>query len=76
MKMTHLSSSLCPVLLTAGIALGAPMLAEASMTRIEIVRVEKPTFGGTSFGAVGQYEKLVGRAFGEVDPSDARKHAG
>src|SRR5262249_24121717 len=45
-------------------------LAEARITRIEITRVESPTFGGASFGDVGQYEKLVGRAFGEVDPAD------
>ena len=44
--------------------------AEARITRIEITRVEAPTFGGASFGAVGQYDKLVGRAFGEVDPRD------
>jgi hypothetical protein len=29
-----------------------------------------PTFGGTSFGAVGQYEKLRGTATGELDPLD------
>lgn len=49
-----------------------PVVADARITRIEITRVESPTFGGTSFGAVGPYEKLVGRAFGEVDPSDPR----
>jgi Alpha/beta hydrolase domain len=27
-----------------------------------------PTFGGLSFGGVGQYEKLRGRAFGELEP--------
>ena len=47
-------------------------LAEADITRIVIARVESPTFEGVSFGAVGQYEKLVGRAFGEVDPHDPR----
>ena len=30
------------------------------------------TFEGISFGKTGQYEKLVGRAFGEVDPNDPR----
>jgi hypothetical protein len=54
-----------------GIALGAPR-ADASITRIEITRVESPTFEGASFGEVGQYEKIVGRAFGEVDPNDSR----
>ena len=47
-------------------------LVEADITRIVITRVESPTFEGVSFGAVGQCEKLVGRAFGEVDPDDPR----
>jgi len=45
-----------------------PALAEARITRIEITRVESPTFEGRTFGDVGQYEKLVGVAHGEVDP--------
>ena len=52
--------------------LATPLLAEAHITRIDIIRVESPTFEGTSFGEVGPYEKLVGRAFGEVDPRDPR----
>ncbi len=48
------------------------MVAAARITRIQITRVVSPTFEGTSFGSVGQYEKLVGRAFGEVDPTDPR----
>ena len=52
--------------------LGWSALAEAHITRIDITRVESPTFGGTSFGEVGPYEKVVGRAFGEVDPRDPR----
>ncbi len=46
--------------------------AEARITRIDITSVESPTFGGTSFGSAGAYEKLRGKAFGEVDPADAR----
>ncbi len=46
--------------------------AQARIVRIQITRVESPTFEGRSFGDVGQYEKLVGRAFGEVDPADPR----
>jgi len=42
----------------------------ARVVRIEITRIESPTFEGMSFGAVGQYEKLVGRVYGQVDPSD------
>jgi hypothetical protein len=58
------------------LALGAAVLgstgAQARITRIEVKRVEQPTFEGRSFGTVGTYEKLVGRAFGEVDPNDPR----
>src|SRR5579872_1341576 len=52
---------------------GAP--AHARITRIEIARVESPAFGGAAFGGVGTYDKLVGRAFGEIDPRD-RQNAG
>jgi hypothetical protein len=51
-------------------SLAAP--AEAEIVRFVVTSVERPTFEGTSFGAVGQYEKLRGRAFGEVDPNDPR----
>jgi hypothetical protein len=60
------------LLLIIGLALALPGLAQARVTRLEITRVESPTFDGTSFGTVGQYEKLVGRAYGEVDPSDQK----
>lgn len=58
-------------LLVVAIVLGVALPAHARITRIEITRVE-PTFDGTSFGSVGKYEKLVGRAYGEVDPKDRR----
>jgi len=48
----------------------ATSAAHARITRIVIDRVESPTFGGTSYGKVGQYEKLIGRAYGELDPRD------
>lgn len=48
--------------------LGTPHLADARITRIEISRVESPTFEGRSFGDVGPYEKLLGRVEGEIDP--------
>jgi hypothetical protein len=44
--------------------------AEARITRLEIVSTQSPTFGGLSFGSVGQYEKIFARAYGEVDPTD------
>src|ERR1044071_3460813 len=56
----------------AALVLGGAAPAHARITRIEITRVESPTFGGASFGNVGTYDKLVGRAFGEVDPRDAQ----
>src|SRR5258706_10762545 len=62
---TSAGLALCLVALSSG-------SADARITKIQITRVEKPTFEGTSFGAVGPYEKLVGRAFGEVDPKDPR----
>ncbi len=44
--------------------------AQARITRIEIQRIESPTFGGAAFGNAGPYEKVVGRAYGELDPKD------
>jgi len=41
--------------------------ADARITRIEITRTE-PAFAGASFGSVGPYERVTGKAFGEVDP--------
>src|SRR3989442_9610665 len=40
------------------------------ITRIDITSVESPTFEGRTFGSVGAYEKLRGKAYGEVDPRD------
>lgn len=45
---------------------------EARITKIQITTKESPTFGGYSWPGVGQYEKIVGKAFGEVDPRDPR----
>jgi len=49
-----------------------PALVEARITRIEITSIESPTFEGRTFGSVGAYEKLRGKAYGEVDPADPR----
>ena len=48
----------------------APRTGLSKITRLVIDRVESPTFEGRAFGAVGQYEKIVGRAFGVADPKD------
>jgi hypothetical protein len=55
--------------IAASAVLAAP-LAEARITKIEITAQESPTFGGFSWPGVGQYEKIVGKAFGEVNPHD------
>src|SRR5215468_2791068 len=51
----------------AGTATLATGTAEARITRIEIAKTE-PAFAGASFGAAGTYERLTGKAYGEVDP--------
>jgi hypothetical protein len=43
--------------------------AWARIIRIEITSRESPTFSGKSFGMVGAYEKLRGKAYGELDPA-------
>jgi hypothetical protein len=52
------------------VSVGAP--SRGGHYRIVLTRTESPTFDGISFGQVGRYEKLVGRAHGEVDPRDPR----
>ena len=54
----------------AAAGLVAAPLAEARITRIEITGTQSPTFGGFSWPGVGQYEKIVGVAHGEVNPHD------
>ena len=51
-----------------------PTAADSGIRSIFIdpARSQSPTFGGLSFGSVGQYEKLRGVAYGELDPSDPR----
>jgi len=56
-------------LVLAVVLLGEVPIAEARITQLVITRVESPTFGGASFGEAGQFEKVVGVAFGEVDPT-------
>ena len=58
------------ILIALAVVIGVSSLAEARVTKIEVVSVESPTFEGTSFGPVGAYEKLRWRVFGEVDPND------
>ena len=59
------------VLVAAG-ALCVAMPARASVKKIQITTKQSPTFGGYSWPGVGQYEKIVGKAFGELDPKDPK----
>jgi hypothetical protein len=65
--------ALVSALALVGALLVAPA-AEARITKVEIdpTRSESPTFGGYAWPGVGQYEKIVGKAHGEVDPLDPR----
>src|SRR6266436_3377342 len=56
------------------IPLLVPFAAQARITGVQIdsVKSESPTFGGFSWPGVGQYEKIVGKAFGAVDPTDPK----
>jgi hypothetical protein len=60
-----------PLRITAISALAVTVIttefAQARITRIEIANTE-PAFAGRSFGAAGSYERLTGKAYGEVDP--------
>ncbi|HEV8723740.1 MAG TPA: alpha/beta hydrolase domain-containing protein [Candidatus Binatia bacterium] len=59
------------LVVTVCMAVTAPVV-NARITRLEILSIQSPTFGGLSFGTVGTYEKIFARAYGEVDPSDRR----
>jgi hypothetical protein len=61
--------------LFAAVLLVAASTADAHITKITITEKQSPTFGGYSFKGVGQYEKLVGKAYGELDPNDPKNAA-
>jgi hypothetical protein len=50
--------------------IGLEPTAYARVTQINITTTEAPTFGTTSFGSVGQYERIEGIITGEVDPNN------
>jgi hypothetical protein len=45
----------------------APAASQARILRLEITQIV-PVFGGRSFGNTGAYERVIGKAYGEVDP--------
>jgi hypothetical protein len=60
------------VAIVAALLLVAASAADARITKLTIVAKESPTFGGHTFPGVGQYEKLVGKAYGDLDPNDPK----
>src|SRR2546422_11680668 len=59
-------------LFVAAYAICSITTAHAHVKKIQITATESPTFGGYSWPGVGQYEKIEGKAFGELDPKDPR----
>src|SRR6266487_3456479 len=65
---------LCQVGLVGAIAAAGTLVStpvDAGITRIEITS-RTIAFGGYSFPGVGQFERIIGIAYGEVDPSDPK----
>jgi hypothetical protein len=60
---------ICCLSLTGVVVCGASS-AQARVKEVVITKTESPAFGGKSFGAVGQYERVSGQILGEVDPKD------
>src|SRR5206468_11862345 len=58
--------------LIVSLVLSSASPADAHVKKIVIDEKVSPAFNGQSFGPAGQYETLAGRAFGELDPNDAR----
>src|SRR5476649_2645790 len=56
--------------LAAGGSLIAATDAGARITKLQITSTA-PAYGGVAIGAVGPYERIVGKAFGEVSPVDS-----
>jgi hypothetical protein len=64
--MTGLKIVAVPAL-AAIAALVTPGASQARIVRLEITQTQ-PAFGGRNFGEVGGYERVIGKAYGEVDP--------
>lgn len=58
-----------PIVLAGMLALATPALAE--VTRFEVTE-DTPAFAGRSFGEVGAYRRITGRATITLDPADSR----
>jgi Alpha/beta hydrolase domain len=66
--MAILKKTIAPMLsATVAFVALAPTVSQARIVRLEITET-KPAFGGRNFGEVGVYERVIGKAYGEVDP--------
>jgi hypothetical protein len=69
---TFLRVTFACLIIVVACAIGVAAPAHARVKKIQITAKESPTFGGYSWRGVGQYEKIVGKAFGELDPNDPK----
>ena len=71
--MARLNRGFVAFVLSTAMALSAT-ICYAGITKVVIdtENSKKPTFGGYSWQGVGQYEKVVGTAYGEIDPKDPK----
>src|ERR1700674_2093776 len=60
--------SIASALVTTAILSVTPA-AEAGITKFQILS-RRPAFGGFSFPGVGPYERIIGKGFGEISPTD------
>jgi hypothetical protein len=64
-----MARSLTRLLVSLILPIAFSFSTQARIVRIEISSVQSPTFEGKMFGQAGAYEKLRGKAFGELDPA-------
>jgi hypothetical protein len=69
-RRTLLQLSIASALAATGM-LVATSVADARTTKLQITS-RTIAFGGYSFAGVGQFERIVGIAYGEVDPNDPK----
>ena len=56
------------------VAAGSMVAAHDAMARITKIEIASTStaFGGYGWPGVGQYDRIVGKAYGEVDPADPK----
>src|SRR5262245_47407778 len=67
----HLNPKSLGIYFAMALTLVCAVTAKARVTRIVIEQRQSPAYEGRSFGAVGRYEILAGKAYGELDPKDS-----